>query len=275
VRVTLLASGSSGNSILVEADGTRVLIDAGLHARQLAERIGRTATTTRLEDVQGVLLTHEHGDHACGAAALASAGLATYATEGTARALRLTATATIAAGQELRVGALAVTPVALPHDAAEPVGFIVADENGSVGVITDCGHPTPHVAAAFAGCDVLVLETNHDPDLLRTGPYPDSLKRRVGGRLGHLSNGQAAELLRLMGRPRLQVLILAHLSDENNRPRLARLTVEHALSALGIRPRLLVAAPERPLPPVVVGSAGRVQVLPGSDNRQLCLAFPE
>ncbi len=270
--MTVLASGSAGNAILVEAEGTRLLVDCGLPARDLARRMERSAAAARLEDVQGVLCTHEHGDHASGLAALASAGLAAYTTDGTARALGLTGTMTVAAGATFTVGALEVLPVAMPHDAAEPVGFIVDDGHGRAGFITDCGRPAPDVAAAFASCDVLVLETNYDRDLLAAGPYPTALKRRIGGPLGHLSNLEAAELLGLMARPRVQVLILAHLSVENNKPRLARAAVERALAALGVRPRLLVAGQDRALAPVACRK-GQASVLPGMDDRQLCFAF--
>jgi phosphoribosyl 1,2-cyclic phosphodiesterase len=274
MRVTVLASGSAGNSILIEADRTRLLVDAGPSARELARRLDRSATATRLEDVQAVLVTHEHSDHVGGASALSSAGLALFATAGTARAARLTRSRPIAAGEPFEVGALAVTPVALPHDAAEPVGFVLSDGEARVGILTDCGHPDPAVAAAFAGCDVLVLETNHDPDMLRAGGYPPTLKRRIGGRRGHLSNEQAAELLRLMGRPAPRAIVLAHLSQMNNRPRLARLAVERALAALGERPRLLVASQGRPTAPVAC-EAGGIRVLPAEDDRQLALAFPD
>jgi phosphoribosyl 1,2-cyclic phosphodiesterase len=277
LRVTVLSSGSSGNAILVEADSTRVLVDAGLPARDLVRRLEHSAAATRLDEVEGILCTHEHGDHAGAVPALASAGLAVYATAGTARALNLTGTTTVAADARFTVGALEVLPVAMPHDAAEPVGFIVDDGEGRVGVITACGRPAPEVAAAFASCDVLVLETNYDPDLLAAGPYPAPLKRRIAGPSGHLSNREAADLLRLMyagPRPRVQVLILAHLSEENNRPRLARAAVDRALAEVGARPRVLVAGQDKPVAPVAC-RGGAAQVLPGMDHRQMRFAFSD
>jgi phosphoribosyl 1,2-cyclic phosphodiesterase len=274
VRVTVLSSGSAGNAILVEADGTCVLIDAGLQPRDLSRRMQRSAGSARLEDVGAILCTHEHGDHGGGVPALASAGLAVYATEGTSRALGLGGALTIAAGSRFTVGALTVEPVAMPHDASEPVGFIVDDGDGRAGFITDCGHPAASVAAAFASCDVLLLETNYDHDLLRAGPYPPGLKRRIAGRHGHLSNGDAAELLRMMRPPRLQVLILAHLSEENNQPRLARTTVERTLRDIGARPRVLVAGQSKPLAPISC-RGGTASVLPGIDDRQLRFAFSD
>jgi phosphoribosyl 1,2-cyclic phosphodiesterase len=277
VRVTVLASGSAGNAVLVEGGKTgktKLLVDCGLPARELAKRLDRSATGARLEDLRGVLCTHEHGDHAGGVPALASAGLPTYATAGTARALGLAGTRGVAAGGNDVIDDVMVLTVAMPHDAVEPVGFIVDDGEGRVGVITDCGHADPAVAAAFADCDILILEANHDPDLLRAGAYPPSLKRRIASSLGHLSNFEAAELLRLMGPPRAQVIVLAHLSAENNQPRLARTLIDQTLIALGVRPRILVAAQERPAPPIV-SERGRVRILPGMDDRQLRLAFPD
>jgi phosphoribosyl 1,2-cyclic phosphodiesterase len=162
----------------------------------------------------------------------------------------------------------------MPHDAAEPVGFIIDDGEGRVGIITDCGRPTAEVAAAFAGCDVLILETNYDPDLLAAGPYPAPLKRRIAGPSGHLSNREAADLLRLMQRPRAQVLVLAHLSVENNRPRLARAAVDSALAELGVRPRVLLAGQDKPVAPVAC-RGGAAHVLPGMDHRQMCFAFTD
>jgi phosphoribosyl 1,2-cyclic phosphodiesterase len=277
VRVTVLASGSAGNSILVEAERTRLLVDAGLSARELAKRLELSATPTRLDDVQAVCVTHEHGDHIGGVASLASAGLTVYATAGTARAARLSGTQTIVAGEAFTVGALEVTPVRMPHDAAEPVGFVFSDGQARAGILTDCGHAAPEVASSFAGCEVLVLETNHDPDMLRAGSYPPTLKRRIGGSRGHLSNEQAAEMLRQLagcGKAAPRVLVLAHLSTTNNRPRLARQVIEKQLGKIGWKPRLLVATQERPSAPVAA-ERGQVAVLPSHDDRQLRLCFPD
>jgi phosphoribosyl 1,2-cyclic phosphodiesterase len=283
MRVTVLASGSAGNAILVEAERTRVLVDAGLAPRKLAQRMEQTGLATRLDDVQAVVCSHEHGDHASGVPALASAGVTTYCTAGTARALRLSTSTDIGAGCAFTVGALEITPVAVPHDAADPVMFVVSDGRARVGVLVDVGHADPRVSAAFAGCDTLVLETNHDADMLRAGQYPPTLKRRIAGRLGHLSNEQAAEVLRQMatgagaGVPRRglpRVLVLAHLSATNNRPRLARTVIERAVPAPE-RPRLLIAPQDRPVAPIELGGEGVVRVLPSPDNRQLSLAFPD
>jgi len=276
--VTVLASGSSGNAILVEAEGTRVLVDAGLPPRRLDQRLQRAGLGVGLEDVQAVLCTHEHSDHGGGVPALASAGIAVYSTHGTARALNLPAARCIGAGVSFELGALTIEPVAVPHDAAEPVAFVISDGIARVGVLVDCGHADVDVAAAFAGCDALVLEANHDAELLRYGAYPPTLKRRIAGRLGHLSNAECAEMLHMIARaprprPLPRVLVLAHLSQQNNRPKLARAAVEKALPALG-RPTLLLAPQDRALSPIeMIG--GRIRVLPEGSQRQLSLAFPD
>ncbi|MBI4509152.1 MAG: MBL fold metallo-hydrolase [Deltaproteobacteria bacterium] len=281
LRVTVLGSGSGGNSILIEAEGTRILVDAGLSARELARRM-EAVSSVRLEDIHAVLVTHEHSDHVSGIPALASAGIPVHATTGTARALGLTAARELGPGEPFTIGALCVNPVPVPHDASEPVGFVLTSGPNKVGILTDCGFPDRTIAAAYAGCDVLVLETNHDSSMLRSGPYPPSLKRRIGGARGHLSNEQAADLLTLIVRadplermPR--VLVLAHLSQMNNRPRLARLAVERALARMGSRsprPRIILSSQSRPSSPVRVTQGG-LEILPQEDSRQLCLVFPD
>lgn len=274
MRLTVLASGSAGNSVLVESDGTRVLVDAGLAPRVLAARMERGAVGRRLEDVTAVVLTHEHGDHASGAKALASADVPIWATDGTARALGLKAARPLAAGSRSRVGALEVLPVRVPHDAAEPVGLVLEGEGGRVGVLFDCGHPTVEVARAFAHCDVLVLEANHDAELLRAGAYPPAVKRRISGTQGHLSNEQAAMFLKLMGDGLPRVLVLAHLSALTNRPRLARQAIERVLASGPRRSRVLCATQDRPTPPITI-TAGVIELAAEDDHRQLRLAFPD
>ena len=278
MRVTVLASGSSGNAILVEAEGTRVLVDAGLPPRRLDQRLCKAGLGVGLEDIQAVLCTHEHTDHGGGVPALASAGIAVHCTSGTARALHLPGARLFSAGGSFELGALTVEPIRVPHDAAEPVAFVLSDGMARVGVLVDCGHADVDVAHAFAGCDTLVLEANHDAELLRYGAYPPTLKRRIAGHLGHLSNAETADMLRLIARaarprPLPRVLVLAHLSQQNNRPKLARAAVEKALPAIG-KPTLLVAPQDRALSPIeMVG--GKVRVLPEGSQRQLSLAFPD
>ncbi len=273
MRVTVLSSGSSGNSTLVESGPTRVLIDAGLTPRELSRRL--VHARTRLEDVQAVFITHEHSDHGVGAKALASAGIAVYATAGTANALGLGQAKVVTAGVAVTLGELSVTPVALPHDAAEPVGYLLGEGEARAGVLTDCGHAAADVAAAFAGCDLLVLETNHDPVMLARGPYPVGLRQRIAGDNGHLSNQQAAALLMQMGAGRLPTtLVLAHLSLKNNRPELARAEIEGALARLGHSARVLIAA-QKVVGPTLVVSRGQVELDVARTAQTGQLALPE
>lgn len=280
LRVTILASGSSGNAILIEAGGARLLLDAGLSPRRLDQRLERSGGGVRLGELTGVFVSHEHGDHAQGARALASAGLPLWATPGTARALELEAgmARALTAGEPVVVadGPLTVTPVAVPHDAAEPVAFLVDSPRGRLGVLLDAGATPDALVGAFLGCDALVIEANHDPTLLKTGPYPAALKRRIGGGKGHLSNEQAAGFVAQLATrgacPR--VVVLAHLSVENNRPELARRALERALPG-GVRPLVFVAPPDRPLGGFELVAPGRVRARPAGPARQLTLAFAE
>lgn len=273
VRVTILASGSSGNSILVEAGGVRLLVDAGLRGRALASRLAAAGA----QAPTAALLTHEHSDHVCGAAELLAQGVPTYATAGTAAALPAAvgegraAIQPVRPGEALRLGALELRAVALPHDAAEPVAYVLSDGQVRLGVLTDCGHAAPEVAQAFAGCDALVLETNYDRRMLLSGPYPMRLKRRIASDEGHLSNEQAAELLGqiLAAGPRPRLVICAHLSKTNNQAALARAALARALGRGPGRPatQLHVAEQDRPLGPFEVGRAA-IHLGP-----QLCLPF--
>jgi phosphoribosyl 1,2-cyclic phosphodiesterase len=268
LRLTLLGSGSSGNVAFVEAGTTRLLVDAGLPRPELEARLARVPAT--LADIDAVLVTHDHADHAGSAAQL---GRPIWATTGTRQACGWSADEIfrVRAGVPFTVGAFTVTPVLLPHDAVETVGYVLAAGGAQVGILTDCGHDAPEVAAAYAGCDLLVLEANYDVTLLKYGSYPPSLKRRVGGRLGHLSNDQAASLLRAMclagAPPRL--VVAAHLSQANNRPLLAKRAFDRVLGRGG---RVLVAHPQRGTPMINV-ERGRVTVEPGL-NEQLSFNFP-
>jgi phosphoribosyl 1,2-cyclic phosphodiesterase len=274
VRLTILASGSSGNTLLIEAQGTAIYLDAGLRRRGLRER----RLPLSLPAPDAVFLTHEHADHIVGADDLAAQGLWLYATAGTVRGARLQTHARarvreVRAGVPVRHGALEVLPVALPHDAAEPVAYLISDGRLRLGVLTDCGHPCAEVTRAFAGCDALVLEANHDPSLLRAGPYPPRLKDRIASDHGHLSNAQAAALLAdlISGAPAVPSLVVgAHLSRTNNRGALARAALAEALGRGG-RTRLQVVEQGEVLGPLMVEPA-----LPGAGRGrggQLSLPF--
>jgi phosphoribosyl 1,2-cyclic phosphodiesterase len=220
---------------------TRVLVDAGLSRSETDLRLSRIDSRFGLHAIDAVLLTHDHNDHAGHAAAL---GRPLWATAGTRRVCCVEASL-VRAGEPFSVGSLQCKPVLLPHDGEETVGYVLESGGARVGILTDCGHDAPEVAEGFAGCDVLVIETNHDVTMLKHGPYPPSLKRRVGGRLGHLSNEQAASLLKQMAKlaPLPKLVVAAHISQANNRNSLAKSALDRVLGRPG---RVLVASANRP-----------------------------
>jgi phosphoribosyl 1,2-cyclic phosphodiesterase len=235
-RFVSLGSGSRGNATLVEAGATRVLVDCGFAARELVERCASLGFDPAALDA--ILVTHEHGDHVRGVGALARRfDIPVWTTHGTWRAADCGAVPRLSlfAGHagDLRIGELDVTVVPVPHDAREPVQFCFAHRARRCGVLTDLGSVTPAVLQAFDGVDALLLECNHDPGMLAAGPYPPSVQARVGGRYGHLANGQAAELLRRVDRTRLQHLVAGHLIEQNNSPALVRETLLAAVPDIG------------------------------------------
>ncbi|QTD47075.1 MBL fold metallo-hydrolase [Ottowia testudinis] len=229
LRFRSLASGSSGNATLIEAsDGvhrTRVLVDCGLGLRQLMACLA--ADNLSPADLDGIFITHEHGDHIGCAPMLAarygiplwtSAGTAQYAAfDGLQSALHL-----VRDGQVFAIGGIQFHPFTVPHDAREPLQLRCTDGDRVLGLMTDTGHVTGHALAALAHCHALILESNHDIDLLSQSSYPEFLKRRVGGQHGHLSNVQAAAALAKLRHDRLNTVVAAHLSERNNRPDLVR-----------------------------------------------------
>ncbi|MCX8086404.1 MAG: MBL fold metallo-hydrolase [Rhodocyclaceae bacterium] len=228
IRFASLGSGSKGNALLVEAEGTRLLVDCGFSPRETARRLERLAVAP--ESIDAVLVTHEHADHAGGvAAAAARFGWQVYASHGTAAAARLDAALRFDSHTAFAIGALEIHPFPVPHDAREPTQFVFSDGDRRLGVLTDAGAITPHIVAMLAECAALVLECNHDAELLWRGRYPPPLKQRIAGGFGHLENGMAAELLRAIGGKRLKHVVAAHLSEENNRPHLARQALADAL----------------------------------------------
>jgi phosphoribosyl 1,2-cyclic phosphodiesterase len=224
-----LGSGSRGNAYVVEAsDGhnsVRVLIDDGFSPRELERRLARAGV--QIASLGAILVTHEHSDHAGGVAAFAMRRqLSVYATQGTAAAAgfdrRVHRLRTIQAGVQVQIGPLRVLPVGVPHDASEPVQFMLSDGERRMAILTDLGHPSQAVIAALTGLNALVLEFNHDLDMLRQGPYSPSLKARIESDLGHLSNAQSVQFLGSLDRSCLTHVVAAHLSRTNNRPQLAR-----------------------------------------------------
>lgn len=313
VRMTVLASGSRGNSTVVSSTRTRILVDAGVSCRELFKRMQAAGEDPCTLDA--ILVTHEHQDHVQGLTVTArKLGIPVYFTEGTHRAWvrwvtprkRMTYAEWLAerkqqadaraaaavnppavhsqiedqeafeeeqesiaaetaksrpdpaalpgveyftAGEAFSIGDIAVTPFTIPHDAADPVGFVFEAEGIRIGLATDLGYIPAHAAMRLRRCDILMIESNHDLDMLRDGPYPWSVKQRVMSRVGHLSNNAAAEFLEKGYDGHAEYVILAHLSESNNLPELARVAAEYALrdrtSLLGNR--VLLATQDQPM----------------------------
>lgn len=222
MKFASLGSGSEGNALLVSAGNTCVLMDCGFGLNETVVRLARLGILP--EQLSGILVTHEHGDHARGVARFARKfGLTVWLTHGTLRGVQPGEfpAREIDPHAVFAIGDLEITPYPVPHDAAEPVQFVFGDGQRRLGVLTDAGCSTPHIEKILNGCDALVLECNHDREMLLCGQYPASLKQRVGGRLGHLSNDQAADILGRIETRNLQHLVAAHLSAQNNQPSLA------------------------------------------------------
>lgn len=224
MRFASLGSGSRGNSTLVEWAAGTLLIDCGFSVKETELRLDRLGK--RAQDITAILVTHEHSDHIKGVAALARRyRLPVYMTPGTyySRDLgELPDLRLINAYAPFEINGLLVRPVAVPHDAREPSQFIFELRGRRLGILTDLGSITPHVEANYQACDAMVLEANHDPIMLASGSYPPSLKQRVGGQWGHLSNQQAAGFLARLDTEKLQHLVVAHISQQNNTLALAQ-----------------------------------------------------
>lgn len=223
MRFASLGSGSKGNATLVEAGATRVLIDCGFSCAEAEKRLARLSLTPA--DLDAILVTHEHSDHIAGVARLSRRhGLPVYMTAGTEAVHRggeLAAWHCINSHRRFSIGELRVEPFPVPHDAREPCQFVFSDGRRRLGLLTDTGSLTAHLLQVLDGLDGLILECNHDPDMLAAGPYPPSLKQRVGGPYGHLSNQQAVDIIKNISTDRMQHLVAAHISEKNNQPDLA------------------------------------------------------
>jgi phosphoribosyl 1,2-cyclic phosphodiesterase len=256
MRVCALASGSSGNCALVESESAKILIDAGLSTRQVRERLDRLGMKSN--QIDALLITHEHIDHTREAGLLAiSLDCPIYATERTLPGFReyLSGHETIRSfslGREFYIKDLQIHPFRVFHDAREPCGFLIreaalfAEHAKSLGIATDLGTVTDQLTETLKDCDVLVLESNHDLDMLIQGDYPWHLKQRIRSEVGHLSNDAAGQAIATLARRgRLTKVLLAHLSENNNRPHKALATVQGYLNGLTKKIELYVAPRDR------------------------------
>ncbi len=233
MRFACLGCGSQGNALVVEVKKTKVMLDCGFGLSETVARLSRLG----LEPAQlnGILVTHEHADHLGGVAKIARKfNLPVWLTFGTASESQdefaTLMVQYIDSHESFSIGDIELQPYPVPHDAREPAQFVFGDGAKRLGVLTDTGCSTPHIEAVLSGCDALVLECNHDLEMLMKGNYPPALKQRIAGRFGHLSNDAAARLLASLNNGRLQHLIAAHLSQHNNTPKLARAALSRAIN---------------------------------------------
>ena len=263
VSVSTLASGSNGNCAIVASSTTRILVDAGISCRETFKRMKSLGDDPH--SLSAILITHEHSDHIYGLATLAKKlRIPIFMTGGThqawSRAMRnqngvrphLERFEAFEAGRTFQVGDIAVKPFTIPHDAADPVGFTFRAEGIKVGIATDLGYLPVSVRDHLRGCDVLVLESNHDVEMLRGGPYPWSVKQRVMSRVGHLSNLALADFFTNDYDNSATFVVLAHLSEHNNHPEIARREAERALAKRGglFCNRVLLASQTEALEPI-------------------------
>jgi phosphoribosyl 1,2-cyclic phosphodiesterase len=235
MRFASIGSGSAGNGLVVEQDNTRLLLDCGFGLRDSIERLARI--NLQPEQLTGILITHEHEDHAGGVFKLAKKyDLTVWMTHGTHRMLERSmpnegvSVNVIDSHTDFQINDIYITPFPVPHDAREPVQYVFSNGDKKLGILTDTGCSTPHIESMLSGCHALVLECNHDLDMLMNGPYPHSLKQRVSSRLGHLDNQSAAKITARIDKSNLQHIVAAHLSEKNNRVELAVAALSEALS---------------------------------------------
>lgn len=230
MRFALLGSGSRGNAALVCTGRTQVLLDCGLGLSETERRMAELGLCPA--DLHAIVVTHEHGDHIGGVASLVRrCGIPVWMTPGTLRKWRdpiVGVVNTVDPHTRFAIEDLNIQPYPVPHDAEEPCQYVFDDGRFRLGVCSDTGTVTPHMRAVLGGCDALLLEFNHDREMLWSGPYPTQLKQRVSGRFGHLSNCQASEMLSSIDCSRLQRLVLTHLSEHNNTPELALMAAYQA-----------------------------------------------
>ena len=264
VSLTVLASGSRGNCSVLASSRTRILVDAGVSCREIGRRM--TLSGDHALNLSAVIISHEHSDHVAGLYVLARklkipvfmTGATYHAWQRWARQKNegilpeLARLETFESGRSFTIGDITVAPFTIPHDAADPVGFTFRAEGVKIGIVTDLGYMPASVADNLRGCDGLVIESNHDVEMLRGGPYPWVVKQRVMSRVGHMSNDALAQYFAGDYDGGAAFLVLAHLSEQNNHPDLARHAAERALAARRdlLRNRLMLASQDQPLEPI-------------------------
>ncbi len=246
LAVCVLASGSKGNAFYISDGFTSILIDAGLSATEIKRRLKSRGLNPN--DLDAILVTHEHSDHIQAVGVLSrQLKLPIYLSRKIEKKVSIGRSVyeirTFNSGSTFQINNLAVHPFAVSHDAADPVGFTIGQNGSRIGLATDLGIVTPHVKENLKHCHLLILEANHDPDMLENGPYPWHLKRRIQSRSGHLSNGQSKRLLMELQHKGLEHVILAHLSETNNAPKKVLDEISKALTRC--KPRLSVASQHR------------------------------
>ncbi len=274
MRIWILGSGSAGNSLLIESNETKILVDAGFAPSVIRKRLGSIGFAP--ESIQKVVVTHEHSDHVRGAAACARKwGWTIVATGGTRMMCSDWTDVTVEiveCGARCGIGDLEIETIPVPHDATEPIGMVVTSATSGVraGIVYDLGHVTETIAASLDRLDVLILESNHDEHMLRAGPYPFGVQSRIAGSHGHLSNREAARTASRCVHPGLGNIVLAHLSEKCNEPKVALTTVGDAVRKTRFRGRLTAAQQSGVAGPFGRGSSGRQPHLPAE---QLALAI--
>jgi phosphoribosyl 1,2-cyclic phosphodiesterase len=263
VTVSMLASGSRGNCAIVASTRTKILVDAGVSCRETFKRMKTLGEEPH--SLSAILITHEHSDHIYGLATLAKKlHVPVFMTGAThsawARAIRdakgerpqVEKMERFESGHKFQIGDIEVKPFTVPHDAADPVGFTFRVEGSKIGIATDLGYVPSSVRDHLRGCDVLVMESNHDLEMLRVGPYPWSVKQRVMSRVGHLSNEALADFFSNDYDNSAAFVVLAHLSEQNNHPEVARREAERALADRAglFQNRVLLAAQSEALEPI-------------------------
>ena len=263
VSVSVLASGSRGNSAVVQTSTTRILVDVGISGRETFKRMKALGEDPR--SLSAIVITHEHSDHVYGLATLSKKlKVPIFMTGPThqawARSMRdengvrptLDRMEAFSAGRSFQIGDIAVMPFTIPHDAVDPVGFTFRAEGVKIGFATDLGYVPASVRDHLRRCEVLIMESNHDVEMLRIGPYPWSVKQRVMSRVGHLSNDALAEFFTSDYDGEAAYVVLAHLSEHNNHPEIARGAAEKALGPRRtlLRNRVILASQTEPLEPI-------------------------